>query len=77
MKYHLKAARAEWAIEAANNEAWVLKTRNDGDWQTVGFYRSPHEAAVIAGARERGDVPKMLRVVESRRFVLSGWSSAA
>jgi hypothetical protein len=77
MKYHLKEARVEWAIEAANNEAWILKKKDEGDWQTVGTYRSPHEAAVIAGARKRGASPKMLRVTESRRFVLSGWSTAA
>jgi hypothetical protein len=77
MKYHLKDTDAEWAIEAANQESWVLRKKEEDQWKTIGTFRTPNEAAVMAGAT-RASVSKPERDGRVRRkYILSSWESVA
>lgn len=73
MKYRLEGTGTEWTIEPATNERWVLKRRSEAEWLDVGTYKTPNEAAAIAGARMAKAVNRIERHVNRLRFVLSSW----
>ncbi|MFZ1056598.1 MAG: hypothetical protein WAN79_13080 [Opitutaceae bacterium] len=73
MKYHIKAVDSEWEIEPSNDKAWVLKKRAGNDCLAIGTYKSPNEAAVMAGARMTSSVRFGRRHFERLKFVLSSW----
>ncbi len=73
MKYKLVVMGAEWRIEPTTKESWVLKRRAADDWCAVGTYRSPNEAAAMAGARMTANVRLGDRHLNRLRYVLSGW----
>jgi hypothetical protein len=75
MKYHLKEADSEWAIERTGEESWVLNRRTEGDWCSVGTYRSPNEAAVTAGATMTAGSRHGERHLSRLKFVLSSWQA--
>jgi|HubBroStandDraft_1064217.scaffolds.fasta_scaffold960924_1 hypothetical protein len=75
MRYHLKDADSEWAIERSGNERWVLNKRTEGDWQPVGTYRSPNEAAVTVGAQMTAGSRRGERHLSRLKFVLSSWQA--
>jgi len=75
MKYHMRAANAEWAIEPTAKDSWVLKERAEADWRAVGTFRTPNEAAVIAGARRAKASDLRERHHARLRCVLSCWET--
>jgi hypothetical protein len=75
MKYHLKAADSEWAIERSNDKSWVLNIRTEGDWRPVGTYKSPNEAAVTVGAKMSDGSVGGEHHLNRLRFVLSSWET--
>lgn len=73
MKYHLKAANAEWTIEPWNQNSWVLKERTEADWRAVGTFSTPNEAAAIVGALKAKASDWRERHNARLGFVLSCW----
>jgi len=73
MKYKLNSTDVEWTIEPVSDDAWLLTKRSESELRAVGTFRTPNEAAVVAGAEMTAGKRFGERYLNRLRYVLSVW----